>query len=794
MHDGPARNRLGTRLGLTLALAAILPFALTVLIFSGREERNDRHEVMAQQQGRATALAGSVEEYIRLHQAAVSAAAAQLDILTAPLPIRRAELEAFTRSYPDLLSLALFASDGSPIVQSDDLTNTLSIAGYPVYEQARATGKPSLDVLMSPEFHQPVFALGAPIFDAQGEFAGIASGAVPSTRVAAYLLQRTNLQAGQVYLLDGQGRVIAHSDASLVSNFTDLSQAEPARTILKTTGASGSLSFQNGSVEQLVGYARVPGLNWVVVIERPATDALANVRASQIAAIVILLVGIALAFVGGSILAGLVTRPLAALASAAQAIAEDPAGAERIALPTSDILEIANLSSAFGEMRSRLAIRTAERERADAALREANEVLEERVQERTEELARTNMQLRSELAERQRAEAALGESEERYRNLFELAPMGILVHDGTHMLYANPAAAQLLGYQNAAELAGCRVLDLLHPDERAIVAARIRQCTAEKRSMPPLEERFLRRDGTTVDVVAATAPAACGGQAAVQLVLVDVTERKRVEREREEARARAETLAAERQAVLTSMTEGLIIGDLEGNVVGMNPEALRLLGFANPQAGQRHIAEYLEFLELASLDGRPLELGDWPLTLAMAGHSFKGLEAWVRRRDTDAAFIASFAGTQVRDASGCAIFAILTLSDITARKQAEREREELLSEVQAARIGLEQRVAERTRALDEANRALRQQGDRLEILYEVDQAILAAHSPEEIAKAALERLGRILPTDRASILLIDPATHSVRFLATSGISIPPWTQSIASRLTSGTSRRICTAA
>ena len=62
-----------------------------------------------------------------------------------------------------------------------------------------------------------------------------------------------------------------------------------------------------------------------------------------------------------------------------------------------------------------------ERKRADKALQEAHHMLEERVEERTAELARTTEQLSLELTERKRAEEALRRSEARLRAIFEAA-------------------------------------------------------------------------------------------------------------------------------------------------------------------------------------------------------------------------------------------------------------------------------------------------------------------------------------------------------------------------------------
>jgi PAS domain S-box-containing protein len=179
-----------------------------------------------------------------------------------------------------------------------------------------------------------------------------------------------------------------------------------------------------------------------------------------------------------------------------------------------------------------------QRARAEDALRKTNEELENRVVERTADLTAVNTELVDEIARRQQAEETLRESEERYRRLVELSFEAITIHSEGKFVYVNPAGARLLGATCPQELIGEALRGFVHPDYWDIVQARLRQVGEEGTGVPLFEEKFVRLDGSSVEVEAVSVPIAYDRQPAVQTVIRDISARKRAEAEREMERTR----------------------------------------------------------------------------------------------------------------------------------------------------------------------------------------------------------------------------------------------------------------
>ncbi len=133
------------------------------------------------------------------------------------------------------------------------------------------------------------------------------------------------------------------------------------------------------------------------------------------------------------------------------------------------------------------------------------------------------------VTERKKAETALEESEERYHQLFDLSPDAIAVHSEGKVVLANTAAMNLMGAHSSEEIIGRQMADFVHPEFRPIVIERTRQQVAEGKTVPVMEEKFIRVDGTTIDVEATAAPIHFQDKLASLVIFRDITDRKRAQ-------------------------------------------------------------------------------------------------------------------------------------------------------------------------------------------------------------------------------------------------------------------------
>ncbi|HSP15119.1 MAG TPA: EAL domain-containing protein [Thermoanaerobaculia bacterium] len=187
------------------------------------------------------------------------------------------------------------------------------------------------------------------------------------------------------------------------------------------------------------------------------------------------------------------------------------------------------------------------------------------------------------ITERRRAEQALQQSEEKYRNIFKHAPVGILqtTRDG-HMITANTALAHMLGYGSVDELLQVNAADLWLDSQQRDNTWDLYE---PRGSIGNLEVQWKKKDGTTIWVqVNAHVVKREGDSSYVEGFVYDVTERKRAE-------AMLASASAQRKAVLEAATRVSIIAtDPQGVITVFNSGAERMLGYsADAMIGQRSL-------------------------------------------------------------------------------------------------------------------------------------------------------------------------------------------------------------
>jgi PAS domain S-box-containing protein len=185
------------------------------------------------------------------------------------------------------------------------------------------------------------------------------------------------------------------------------------------------------------------------------------------------------------------------------------------------------------------------------------------------------------ITERRKAEKALQESEFKYRELIENSPDAIGIYVDGKIALVNKAGIHLLEAKSADELIGKPVLDFVHPEYRMFAMERMGNAIDEGIVAPLFEEKFIRLNGSIVDVEVKAMPIRFENKPAVQLVARDITKRKHAEVELKNSELKF-------REFFEANTDGILVFNVskEGpptNIIDLNENAAKMVGYTKEE-------------------------------------------------------------------------------------------------------------------------------------------------------------------------------------------------------------------
>lgn len=268
------------------------------------------------------------------------------------------------------------------------------------------------------------------------------------------------------------------------------------------------------------------------------------------------------------------------------------------------------------------------------------------------------------ITDRKRTEQAIQASEEKFRSLVEDVPNFIIVHRNGNLLFVNHAAAEATGL-STGDLLGRSMLEFVIPEDRAMVSSAMRR-RMEGEALEPYEIRIQTRSGEILQVIVRGSRIVFDGAPASLNVMTDVTETRKGEEALKLSEVRFRDL-------FNNMSAGVIIYEATPDGTDF---LIRDLNHAVETIEQVNKEEILNRGVLEVFPGvRDFGLFDVFLRVAKTGIAESHPVSMYRDNR-----ISGWRENYVYRLPSGEIVAIY--EDVTAKKQAEEERQRLLGTVQ----------------------------------------------------------------------------------------------------------------
>ncbi len=184
-------------------------------------------------------------------------------------------------------------------------------------------------------------------------------------------------------------------------------------------------------------------------------------------------------------------------------------------------------------------------------------------------------ELSKELQHRTTVEAELRAAQSRYQTLVEVSPDAVVVNFNKKIVYANAAAARILGAPAPEDLLGRSHFDFVPAERRAAVEQGYDQALETGQPNPPSIQPRVRLDGSLVYVETVTAPLPWDGGTAVQVIMRDVTDQRKAE--------------AWVRSLIETTQDAVVSIDRQGRIAMFNQSGQRIFGYQREEVGGQKV-------------------------------------------------------------------------------------------------------------------------------------------------------------------------------------------------------------
>lgn len=369
--------------------------------------------------------------------------------------------------------------------------------------------------------------------------------------------------------------------------------------------------------------------------------------------------------------------------------------------------------------------------------------------------------------ERHEAQQALRESEIRYRALFDHSLNAVYVHDFEgNFIDGNPAALALLGF-TADDITQLNFFDLMPPNELAKALEVVQEIGNIGYQQNPLEIQLLRKDKSEIYVETISSVIYKNDEPwAIQGIARDITAQKAAHDEEQTRRIFAEALNLTTSMVLSDDFDRIKVLDviLEYATVLIPCDAATLMnvksGIATVICHQGYSGAALEGIQSIALE---VDNTSHLNHMAQTSSPFiiddtETYIGWQVDKVPKGATIRSTLGSPIF--IGDQLFGFLNLDSITRNHFTQNHADQLSLLCNQAALALHSA---------EQYEQKKRYAQRLEILHEIDKAILRADHPQEIATIVLQNLKTLTHYHSASVTMYDVGKQKETSLASTDL-------------------------
>jgi two-component system cell cycle sensor histidine kinase/response regulator CckA len=296
------------------------------------------------------------------------------------------------------------------------------------------------------------------------------------------------------------------------------------------------------------------------------------------------------------------------------------------------------------------------------------------------EMRRYIAELEKSEIERRQTEKDLIESEERYRTVIENSNDGVALVRGDHHIYTNRKFLEMFGYDTPEDFSENTIYGGVHPDDREMVMDHNRKRQKGDPTPSRYEFKGIKKDGTLIFVEVSATAIKYHGEPCTLAYFRDITGRKQAANALERAYLLLEAVIEQSPVPMVVVSSPDLVVRYRNRAV---TEILGVLDEPSYVGLNLHEVQKRKTWQDLTSDGKPVDIPQMPIVRALHGEVTKNEEYSILRKDGTRRWELVNA-TPVYNSAGALIAGVLVFPDISDRKQAEKEKEKLQTQLNQA--------------------------------------------------------------------------------------------------------------
>lgn len=329
------------KLLLTMLVVTLIPLGAIWYLDYRTESENLSNQIEQRLSGQADTMVGYVDAWVDMHLRMLRQNAALEDMSAMDGKKQKPLLRAIAAEYKWVYLAFTIAPDGNNVGRNDEEPPRFyGDRGY--FKQAIDGRQMGQEVVISRTTGQPAVILSVPIWQLDKVLGVLAVGTSISD-VTTTIANAKIGQTGFVFLVDDQGKVIAHPSAR------DSLKAHPAVAGL-AADPKKQIVFREPSGKRVIAFAEKTKYGWTLVTQQDYDEAYAPLVVANRTALILLGITVLFVIVVSYALASRLTQPIRRLTRIADGISRGQLDAAIAETKRSD--EIGNLARAIERLRA----------------------------------------------------------------------------------------------------------------------------------------------------------------------------------------------------------------------------------------------------------------------------------------------------------------------------------------------------------------------------------------------------------------------------------------------------------